>query len=126
MIVRSRHELAGTDRDVQWGNGSSIRLLLREDEVGLTVTHTRVNARTESHIRYERHCEACYCIAGEGEVSTPSGVTHVLEPGVLYSPMQGEAHTLRALTDLHLLCAFLPALEGFERHELCDDRYSSY
>lgn len=126
MIIASRQLLAGTDRDVDWGNGRSVRLLVAADEQGFTVTHTTVHAGSESRLCYERHCEACYCIDGEGEVELDGGERHELRPGVLYSPGEGEPHRLRARSTLHLVCVFTPALAGTERHSLSDTEASSY
>jgi L-ectoine synthase len=125
MIVRIFDALAGTDRDVDWGNGKSVRFLLERDATPYTVTHTTVQAGTESRLCYENHAETCYCIAGEGEVAIGSE-THALTRGVLYSLRPGEAHTLRASSDLHLVCVFSPPLKGPERHALGGSIHSSY
>ena len=42
MIVRSFEEIAGSDRDVAWGNGQSRRLLLATDGMGFAVADTLV------------------------------------------------------------------------------------
>ncbi|HEX8742750.1 MAG TPA: ectoine synthase [Thermoleophilaceae bacterium] len=125
MIVRSRQELIGSDREVDWGNGTSVRLLVERDGSPYTVTHTTVNAGSESLLCYQRHVEACYCIEGSGEIVAEDGSVHRLEPGVMYSPGKGEPHRLRAETPLHLVCVFSPALCGSERHRL-GDTASSY
>jgi L-ectoine synthase len=126
MIVRSKQDLNGSEREVEWGNGTSVRLLVKSERSPFTVTHTTVDPGSESHLCYERHFEACYCIAGEGEVVVDDGPVHRLEPGVLYCPERGEKHCLRAETELHLVCVFSPALEGTERHSLSLDGHSSY
>lgn len=68
MIVRSIDEIAATTRDVAWGNGQSRRLLVKSDGMGFAVAETLVLAGTQSLLEYKNHLEACYCIAGEGEV----------------------------------------------------------
>jgi L-ectoine synthase len=126
MIIKSREELTGSGREVAWGNGISMRFLVESDGCPFTITHTTVDAGSESHLCYERHLEACYCIEGEGEVAGEGGVVSQLRPGVLYSPARGEPHHLRARSELHLVCVFSPALEGSECHSLGADGYSSY
>ncbi|MET0143545.1 MAG: ectoine synthase [Ilumatobacteraceae bacterium] len=125
MIVRNFDDLAGTDRDVAWGNGQSVRFLLEQDATPYTVTHTTVRAGSESHLCYEQHAETCYCITGDGEVVI-GDETHALSTGVLYSLRPGEAHRLRAFSDLHLVCVFSPPLKGPERHVLDHAGHSSY
>jgi L-ectoine synthase len=126
VIVKSKRDLSGSRQDVEWGNGTSVRLLVKGDGTPFTVTHTTVRAGSQSHLCYERHLEACYCIAGEGEVIVCDGTLYELKPGVLYSPAKGEAHYLCAHSELHLVCVFLPALEGTERHSLSGHGHSSY
>lgn len=125
MIVRSRQELVGSEREVDWGNGTSVRLLVERDGSPYSVTHTTVNAGSESLLCYRRHVETCYCIEGTGEIATEDGAVYPLEPGVMYSPGKGEPHWLRAHTPLHLVCVFSPPLTGPERH-LLSDTASSY
>lgn len=76
MIVRDLSAV----KTVEWGNGLSRRFLLEADGLGYTVTDTIVRARTRSPLEYKRHIEACYCIAGRGEVVDADGETHAIEP----------------------------------------------
>ena len=73
VYVRSVNDLAGTERDIDWGNGKSFRLLIAADNMGFTVCHTTVRVGTESLLQYRAHLEACYCITGEGEVEDSRG-----------------------------------------------------
>jgi len=124
MIIRSKEEVGF----VHWGNGQSHRLLVEADGMGFALAHTVVAAGTESKLQYRRHLEACYCVAGKGEVSTADGRTHILEPGVLYALDQHDAHTLIAAPDedLHLISVFNPPIRGDERHRLDPNGYSQY
>ncbi|WP_018680899.1 ectoine synthase [Actinokineospora enzanensis] len=124
MIVRSRAEVACVD----WGNGLSYRFLLRQDNMGFTVAHTTVRANTKSRLQYRSHLEACYCIAGVGEVQTVDGRGFPLSPGVLYALDEHDAHFLIAGPDhdLELISVFSPALRGDERHNLDADGFSQY
>nr|WP_042188723.1 ectoine synthase [Kibdelosporangium sp. MJ126-NF4]CEL18415.1 L-ectoine synthase [Kibdelosporangium sp. MJ126-NF4]CTQ97898.1 L-ectoine synthase (EC 4.2.1.-) [Kibdelosporangium sp. MJ126-NF4] len=124
MFIRTRE----TVKMVNWGNGDSYRLLVGADGMGFTVCHTVVRAGTSSKLQYRRHLEACYCISGKGEVVSSDGVTHAIEPGVLYALDRHDAHTLTAAPseDLHLISVFNPPLTGDEKHSLCQDGYSCY
>jgi len=119
VIVRAKTDVPC----VEWGNGQSYRLLVQRDNMGFSVAHTVVRAGTKSPLRYLRHFEACYCIAGHGEVVTVDGTTHPVRPGVLYALDQHDPHFLIAApdTDLELISVFNPPLHGDERHNLGDD-----
>ena len=124
MIVRDKSEV----KCVDWGNGLSYRFLLANDAMGFTVAHTVVRANTKSRLQYRAHLEACYCIAGSGEVQTPDGRTYRIEPGVIYALDQHDAHFLiaDAGADLELISIFNPPLRGDERHNLDADGFSQY
>lgn len=124
MIIRRLAEVP----TVNWGNGLSRRLLLAADRMGYSITDTTVRAGTTSRLRYARHLEACYCIEGEGEVIDVAGNSYPLAPGVLYALDQHDAHLLVAgpHTDLRLVCVFVPALQGSERHSLSAAGFSQY
>lgn len=124
MIIRTRSEVPGVD----WGNGLSYRLLVQQDNMGFTVAHTVVRAGSKSPLQYRNHLEACYCIAGRGQVVDSAGHTYQLEPGVIYALDQHDEHFLIAApeTDLELISVFNPALRGDERHNFDSDQYSHY
>jgi L-ectoine synthase len=124
MIIRDLEKV----RTVDWGNGLSRRFLLEADGMGFTITDTIVRADTTSRLEYRNHLEACYCIAGKGEVVDSDGVSHPIEPGTLYALDQHDAHHLVASAgeDLRLVCVFTPALTGDERHSLDAAGHSHY
>ncbi|MEV6962682.1 ectoine synthase [Streptomyces sp. NPDC051207] len=128
MLIRSLAQLAGTELDVDWGNGTSTRLLTAADGMGFTVCHTVVRAGTSSLLEYRSHLEACFCIAGSGEVEGDDGIVHRITPGVLYGLDRHDRHWLRADDgrDLVLISVFNPALAGTERHSLDRLEASSY
>ena len=123
MIVRRLDNVTTVD----WGNGLSRRFLLEADGLGYTVTDTTVRAGTKSRLEYRRHLESCYCIDGTGEVIALDGKSNPLAPGTLYALDEHDAHFLVAGpdADLRLVCVFLPALRGDERHSL-DADFSCY
>jgi L-ectoine synthase len=125
MLVRSLRDIIGTDRDVDWGNGLSRRMLVADDDRGYTITDTYVRPGSSSMLRYDNHLEACYCVDGTGYVDTEDA-TYRIEAGTLYAPDRGESHVLRSDEGMRLICVFKPALVGRERHDLAAGRPSSY
>jgi len=128
MIVRSIADVEKTPFFVHFGNGTSHRLLTEADKMGFTVCLTTVSAGTSSELEYKNHLEACYCIAGRGEVVEMDGTRHVIEPGVIYALDQNDRHHMIAGpdADMVLISVFNPALAGTEVHNLKDGASSSY
>jgi L-ectoine synthase len=124
MIVRRKCDVPG----IEWGNGVSHRLLIADDKLGFSIAHTVVSAGTKSQIQYVRHIEACYCISGRGQVFSPGGLVHSIEPGCMYALDQHDPHYLVASEeeDLELISIFVPALQGSERHNFSSDSFSNY
>jgi L-ectoine synthase len=124
LIIRELSDV----KSVEWGNGVSRRFLLESDGMGYSLTDTVVTAGTKSRLEYERHLEACYCIAGSGEVVDLEGRSFEIKPGVMYALDQHDAHWLIASPDedLRLVCVFTPALVGEERHYLDGAGFSRY
>jgi len=119
MIVRSIDDLKAQGRyQEKPGAWTSSRYLLREDNVGFTMTQTTVGAGTVQVMEYKNHIEANLIIEGQGEVvDIASGETYPLGPGVMYTLDKHDRHELRATTDLRVVCVFSPALVGSESHD---------
>ncbi|MBB4289084.1 L-ectoine synthase [Rhizobium leguminosarum] len=128
MYVRSLKDVEATDYFVEWGNGTSHRLLTEKDGMGFTVCHTIVRANTVSLLEYRQHLEACYCIAGEGEVEDMQGTVFPIRQGDIYVLDKHDRHLLRGGRDqdLILVSVFNPPLKGSERHNLSDPSGSAY
>jgi L-ectoine synthase len=128
MFTRQLDDVEKSDFFVDWGNGTSHRLLTKRDGMGFTVCHTVVRAGSESRLQYRRHLEACYCISGSGEVEDMSGTIHRVEPGTIYVLDAHDDHYLRAdaTRDMVLVSVFNPPLEGTEKHALGGDGGSAY
>lgn len=125
MIIRNRFESPTVD----WGNGLSTRLLVESDNMGFALAETFVRAGSKSALQYRNHLEACYCIAGSGEIATSDGsVSAVLKPGVLYALDEHDPHHLIAAPDedLHLISVFNPPIRGDEQHKLSEEGFSAY
>ncbi|WP_192245695.1 ectoine synthase [Mesorhizobium silamurunense] len=128
MFTRQLADVEKTDFFVDWGNGTSHRLLTQRDGMGFTVCHTVVRAGSESRLQYRRHLEACYCISGSGEVEDMSGAIHRIETGTIYVLDAHDDHYLRAdaAGDMVLVSVFNPPLNGTEKHTLNGDGGSAY
>lgn len=120
MIVRTLEEARRSDRLVKAATGTweSVRLSLRDDNMGFSFHITTIYAGTETRIWYKYHLETVYCIAGEGEVETlADGKVYPIRPGTVYILDQHDEHLLRAKTELQLACVFNPPLHGREDHD---------
>ncbi|NIA70419.1 ectoine synthase [Pelagibius litoralis] len=128
MFVRSLRDVEATDFHVDWGNGTSHRLLTEKDGMGYTVCHTVVRAGSESLLQYRNHLEACYCIDGEGEVEDMNGNVYPIKQGDIYVLDQNDRHYLRSgkNKDLVLVSVFNPPLRGTEKHDLTKQNGSAY
>lgn len=126
MIVRTIEEIAGTERDVNWGNGQSRRFLIAKDGMGFALMETLILAGTDTFIQYRNHLEACYCIEGQGEIEDAHGTRYPIRRGTLYALDRHDPHHLRALTDMRLVSVFSPAIRGDERHTPAGADASTY
>ncbi|CAH2935619.1 MAG: L-ectoine synthase (EC [uncultured Paraburkholderia sp.] len=129
MYTRTHSDVAGTETDVIWGNGTSLRLLTTRDNMGFTICYTTVWKGTRSRLQYRNHLEACYCISGFGQIADPfTGYVLDIQPGTLYVLDQHDDHFLIAgeEQDLILLSVFTPPLNGTEVHNLNNDGGSHY
>ena len=120
MIIADKTELEGTERDATGEGWTSLRLLVKSDGMGFSMTETKVLPGAVLRLEYKHHIEACYCIGGTGMVrEVASGAEHIIKAGVLYAPNahdQHEVHVPEGGEALHLICVFSPALQGDEVH----------
>lgn len=118
MIVRTLQKAEQSDRRVVTQTWESTRLLLKDDRMGFSFHITTIYANTETHIFYQNHLEAVYCISGEGEVETLSdGKIHPITPGTMYALDRHDDHLLRGISEMKLACVFNPPLTGKEVHD---------
>ncbi|MEW9921110.1 ectoine synthase [Marimonas sp. MJW-29] len=120
MIIREKSALRNTARDASGPGWTSLRLLVRSDGMGFSMTETEVLPGAVLNLHYKHHVEACYCIAGHGTVTElETGARHDIGPGTLYAPDAHDRHEVRVpegAGPLRLICVFSPALEGDEVH----------
>ncbi len=117
MIVRTLDKAAGTDRRVTAENWESVRLLLQADDMGFSLHVTTIRAGTVTPMWYRHHLEAVLCIAGQGEVETEDGTVYPIRPGTMYALDRHDRHTLRAESEMTMVCVFNPPLVGKEVHD---------
>jgi L-ectoine synthase len=118
MIVRNLNDARQSERRITAETWESTRLLLKGDGVGFSFHITTIYAGTETHMWYQNHFEAVYCVSGEGELENKEdGVRHAITPGVIYVLDKHDRHVLRATTELVLACVFNPPVNGRETHD---------
>mgnify|MGYP001454971319 FL=1 len=117
-IVRTE-DLRGTDREVISKDGwTSVRWLLKSDNMGFSFHETTFPPGLEFDMWYKHHLEAVFCYQGEGTlVNRDTGEEHKIEPGTVYALDNHDRHTLKAKTELKLVCAFNPPVTGREIHD---------
>lgn len=121
MIVKTLDEIIGTEDETtaENGNWTSRRFLLKKDNMGFAFNETIIRAGTETHIWYQNHLEAVYCVGGNGEIETiKDGKVYPLKDGTMYALDQNDEHYLRGGTeDMRMICVFNPPLVGKETHD---------
>lgn len=119
MIVKTLDEIIGTENETEAENWTSRRLLLAKDKMGFSVHDTIIKAGTETHIWYQNHLEAVYCIEGNGEIETvKDGKVYPIKAGTIYALDQHDEHYLRGGTeDMRMVCVFNPPVTGRETHD---------
>ncbi|WP_096201687.1 ectoine synthase [Bacillus sp. FJAT-45350] len=118
MKVVKLADIIGTGNEVKGENWTSRRLLLKKDNMGYSLHDTLIHAGTETHIWYQNHLEAVYCIEGEGEVETlKDGKIHPINKDTVYALDEYDEHLLRAKTDMRMVCVFNPPITGKETHD---------
>lgn len=118
MIVRRLDELQGTEREVRADNWTSCRLLLADDGMGFSLHDTIIRAGTTTHMHYQNHLEAVYCVEGRGRVTVvDTGEVFEIQAGTVYALSENEEHALTADTKMRMVCVFNPPLVGPEVHD---------
>lgn len=119
MKVIRTEDLRGTDREVVSPDGwTSVRWLLAKDGMGFSFHETTFPPGLEFDMWYKHHLEAVFCYQGEGTlVNRDTGEEFEIKPGTVYALDNHDRHTLKARTELKLVCAFNPPVTGAEIHD---------
>lgn len=119
MIVRTLAEAEKSSRRIvdPKGNWDSVRLLLKDDNMGFSFHITTIYAGADFQMHYQNHFESVYCLSGEGEVeSLDDGRKYPIKPGTVYILDKHDRHILRAFSEMKMACVFNPPLTGHEVH----------
>ena len=127
MKIINAKDITGTEHDVNWGNGTSRRMIVESDGMGYSVHYTVMYRGTSSRLEYKNHLESCYVLSGTGTIEA-DGKVHKLQPGDMYVLDQHDRHLVSADTeqDMVILSIFNPACKGTETHNLKDGEASGY
>lgn len=118
MIIRTLADAINSERRVSSEGWESIRLLLKEDQMGFSFHITTILEGAELKMHYKNHLESVFCLSGEGEVEeAETGIVHPIEPGTIYILDKHDKHILRARTEMIMACVFNPPLTGQEVHD---------
>ena len=119
MLVKNVQDVIGTRDEVHGHLGDSRPCLAQERRHGLSFHETVIFPGTETHIHYQNHLEAVWCVEGDGEIETVAdGKKYDLGPGVVYALDQHDEHYLRGGKEpLRVICVFNPPLTGQEVHD---------
>ncbi len=120
MFVKSVGALRAAEREkvVAGGSARTVRMLLAEDGIGVSICDVNLAAGNRNELWYKNHWEANYMLEGTGEVSDlTTGESWPLEPGTMYCVGPEDRHSMHAIGDLHLISVFCPALRGDEMHD---------
>jgi L-ectoine synthase len=118
MIVKTFEDVLGTIGEAHGEKWHSMRLLHAEDGMGVTLTDSILEVGFEMTLWQKNHLEACYCLEGRGTVEElGTGKVHDIRPGTLYAMDSHDRHRIRITERVRLICTFVPALTGHERHD---------
>lgn len=119
MIVRDLEQAEKSNRRIvsPEGNWESVRLLLKDDNMGFSFHITTIYEGADFQMHYQNHLESVYCISGEGEVETiADGKKYPIKAGTIYILDKHDKHILRAFKEMKMACVFNPPLNGKEVH----------
>jgi L-ectoine synthase len=121
MIVRDIQNIIGTDKEVsaKEGQWTSRRMVLKDDKMGFSFHETIIKAGTMTHIHYQNHLEAVYCVSGDGRIEDlATGEMHDIYDGIMYALNNNDDHNLYGGNeDMRLICVFNPPIKGTENHD---------
>jgi L-ectoine synthase len=121
FLVDVNKDIIGTEREVhaKEGQWTSRRMVLKGDNMGFSFHETIIRANTKTHIHYQNHLEAVYCVAGNGKIEDlATGEVHDIYDGVMYALDNHDDHNLYGGTeDMRLICVFNPPIKGTENHD---------
>jgi len=119
MIVRNLKDASASDRRVDSDGWTSVRLLLKDDQMGFSFHITTIHDGADLEMEYKNHFECVYCMQGTGQIKDlATGEVHRIEPGVMYALNRHDRHILSADkgNEMVMACVFNPPVTGREVH----------
>ena len=118
MKVINENDLIGTERDVKFKEGTSIRMILEKDGMGFSFHKTIIPKGEKGHWHYKYHKESCYCIKGSGILTNlETNKSYNIDVGDIYILDNHDNHTFESLEDVVLISVFNPPVKGNETHQ---------
>ena len=109
--------IASTNSHVVTGDGFiSERFVLADDNMGYSMSVTKIPQGTQKRWHYKNHRETCYCITGSATIQCGEEEYSIM-PGSAYLVTEKDSHLFIANTDVVLVCVFNPPLTGDEVHD---------
>lgn len=127
MLIRTMGdvEAAGKTIVINHGAASAVRLLLKDDGVGFSVSEARMRSGTVANLWYKNHWEANYVRSGTAVLEDMVDGRHWnLKPGDLYLVGPTDRHRLTATSPevFRVVSVFNPPIAGLETHD-ADNAY---
>lgn len=114
MLIKHKDNLQGTKNVVKTAAYTSTRFLLREDNIGLTMTDIYLNPGIDAIYHYPHHLEIAYCLEGKAILENlEDGKVYEVTPGFIWATTK-ERFRFKVLGTIRLICVFNPALVGPE------------
>tara|TARA_R100001594_G_scaffold150602_1_gene212628 strand:- start:4099 stop:4476 length:378 start_codon:yes stop_codon:yes gene_type:complete len=118
MKVINEKDLIGTQRDVKFKEGRSVRMILERDNMGYSFHKTIIPKGQKGLWHYKYHKESCYCIKGRGVLTNlVTKENFNINVGYIYLLDNNDKHTFEALEDVVLISVFNPPVKGDEIHQ---------
>jgi len=118
MKIVNIRDIEGTERDVKFKEGRSLRVLLEKDNMGFSLHKTIIPKGQKGHWHYKYHQEACYCVSGYGElINMDTKESFLIIPETTYVLDNYDNHTFEAFEDVVLISVFNPPVKGQEVHQ---------
>ncbi len=128
MLIRTMGdvEAAGKTIVINHGAASAVRLLLKGDGAGFSVSEARMRSGTVANLWYKNHWEANYVRSGTAVLEDMVAGRHWnLKPGDLYLVGPTDRHRMTATSPevFRVVSVFNPPIAGLETHD-ADNAYS--
>ena len=120
LFVRSAEEMraAGREMVVAGGQARTLRMLVKDDRVGFSLSDVRLASGARCDLWYKHHWEANLVIGGEGTLrEAATGREWPMRFGTMYLVGPEDRHTMECSADLHVLSVFCPPISGEEQHD---------